>query len=109
MWRGVGVPANGFAIRFDHGGAKVRMFDNNGNPTTGDIDLATLTGHPETGQGGRGDGVGFSGNGADAYVNVNTGNGTPWITVLNANGTLRYSRKVADEFETISSDRLDGV
>lgn len=46
IWHGVGVTANGFAVRFARNGAKVRMFDNAGNPTSEDIDLATLTGKP---------------------------------------------------------------
>jgi hypothetical protein len=73
------------------------MFDNAGNPTTTNISLVTLTGNPNAGGGGRGGGAGFHGNGTDAYVHIATGGGTPWLTVLNANGTLRYSRKVADE------------
>src|SRR5262249_53048818 len=73
IWHGAAVTRNGFAVRFDQGGAKVRVFRNDGTPLTGNIDLATLTGNPATGQGGRGDSTGFHGNGDDAYVNVNTG------------------------------------
>src|SRR2546430_2053765 len=84
------------AVRFDLAGAQVRMFDNSGNPTTANIDLAALTGHLIAGGGGRGDSTGFHGNGKDAYVAVSTGtddqgNKAVWVTVLNASGTLRYS------------------
>ncbi len=111
IWHGVGVSSNGFAVRFSYGsGAKVRLFDNSGNPTSSDIDLATLTGHPEAGAGGRGDGTGFHGNGRDAYVHVCTaGGGVLWATVLNADGTLRWSRGVADTNETLVANRVDGA
>ena len=96
IWHGVGVTSNGFAVRFDAGGAKVRMFDNSGNPTTTNIDLAAVTGYAIAAAGGRGDGAGFHGNGKDAYVAVNAGTDDQgakavWVTVLNANGTVRYS------------------
>jgi hypothetical protein len=109
------VTRNGFAVRFDQGGAKVRVFGNDGTPVTGNIDLATLTGNPATGQGGRGDGTGFHGNGNDAYVNINTGRDAAdginkaWVTVLNANGSLRYSRPVSDDVPLVGSDRVDAA
>ncbi len=97
-WHGAGVTANGFALRFSTPtGVAVRMFDNNGNPTTGDLNLATLTGHAEAGGGGRGDGAGFHGNGNDAYVAVCNYASGAWVTVLNTNGTVRYSRNVSDQ------------
>jgi len=96
MWHGVGVTANGFAIRFSQGGAKVRLFDNDGNPQGPNIDLAAVTGHPEAGGGGRGDSTGFTGNGKDAYVHACPSAVGPWVTVLNANGTVRYSRQLTD-------------
>jgi len=114
MWHGVGATANGFAVRFNDGGvASVRLFDNAGNPTTANINLATLTGRPEAGSGGRGDGTGFHGNGKDAYVYANSGNpgtgNTPQVTVLNADGTLRWSRAVGDPGDLPASDRLDAA
>ena len=109
IWHGSGVTSNGFAVRFNSGGTKVRMFDNTGNPTSADIDLATLTGIAATSGGGRGDGTGFHGNGKDAYLYVTSGAGGVYITVLNANGTLRYARNVADTNETIVADRVDGA
>jgi hypothetical protein len=98
-WHGAGVTANGFAVRFADatGAATVRMFDNNGNPTTGNLTLATLTGHPEAGGGGRGDSTGFHGNGNDAYVAVCNYASGAWVTVLNTNGTVRFSRNVSDQ------------
>src|SRR5262249_7328803 len=42
MWHGVGVVRGGFAIRFDQGGAKVRLFRNDGTPLTENIDVATF-------------------------------------------------------------------
>jgi hypothetical protein len=107
MWHGVGVTANGFAVRFNPSGAAVRLFDNAGNPISTNLNLATVAGHPEAGGGGRGDGIGFHGNGKDAYVYVcGSGNG-PWVTVLNADGTLRWSRGVADAGETIGAGSGD--
>jgi hypothetical protein len=112
MWHGVGVTANGFAIRFAQGGrAKVRMFDNAGNPTTGNLDLGTLTGFEITASGGRGDGAGFHGNGVDAYVLANSGtqDGTNavWVTVLNADGTVRWSKSAADDLVIGANRRVD--
>jgi len=110
MWHGVGVTANGFAVRFGQGGvAKVRVFDNSGNPKTGNINLATLTGEPNAAGGGRGDGAGFHGNGRDAYVHIANGAAGPWVTVLNSDGTLRWSRKAAEDHETIGADRVDAA
>ncbi|HKS38174.1 MAG TPA: hypothetical protein VJW76_13335 [Verrucomicrobiae bacterium] len=115
IWHGVGVTSNGFAVRFDSGGAKVRMFDNSGNPTSTNIDLATLTGIPGAAGGGRGDGTGFHGNGRDAYVAVTSGvddqaRRQVFVTVLNANGTLRYSKAVTtNEVLLTNSDRVDAA
>jgi hypothetical protein len=115
--RGVGVTANGFALRWnqEHGGnATMRLFDNAGNPTSTNINLATLTGHPEVASGGNGSGgdvgqgSGFHGNGVDAYVYANSGGtpGTPWVTVINADGTLRWSREVQDDSDPIDTSTV---
>jgi hypothetical protein len=116
MYRGVGVTANGFALRWTQngGGSTMRLFDNAGNPTSADINLATLTGHPEVSQGGNGgggdvaNGNGFHGNGVDAYVYANSGGspGTPWVTVINADGTLRWSRQVQDDSDPIDTSAV---
>jgi len=53
---GTAATANGFAIRFNVGTERIRLFDNNGNPLGTNINIAAVTGHPEAGQGGRGDG-----------------------------------------------------
>lgn len=96
---GAAVTANGFAIRWNGaGGANVRLFANDGTPTTANMQLATLTGHPEASGGGDGGGSGINGNGKDAYVIVGDYGGTTvWVTVLNADGTVRWSRDVADD------------
>ncbi len=104
MWHGVGVTENGFAIRFAKGGrTTVRMFDNDGNATSGDLDLGTLTGFEAAAGGGRGDGAGFHGNATDAYVAVNSGtqDGTNvvWVTVLNTDGTVRWSKSAVDDLQ----------
>jgi len=114
VWHGVGVTSNGFAVRFDSGGAKVRMFDNSGNPTSTNIDLGALTGFPIAAGGGRGDGAGFHGNGKDAYVAVNAGtddqgNLAVWVTVLNANGTLRYSTNATAGMALVKPGRVDAA
>lgn len=112
MWHGVGVVSNGFAIRYKahNGPVVVRMFDNAGNPTTGDLVLADITGHPEAGGGGRGDGAGFHGNGKDAYVAVCSYGPGAWVTVLNANGTVRWSKNVADDLPNmVSVGRTDAA
>lgn len=110
MWHGAGVTSNGFALRFRwQSRTTVRLFDNAGNPTSANIDLATLTGIPATSGGDRGDGVGFHGNGKDAYVYLCSGAGGPWLTVLNADGTLRYARSVADAGDDIVANRVDAA
>src|SRR5947208_14629038 len=76
------------------------------------IKVAKATDDPEAGNGGRGDGRGFKGNGNDAYVWACNGASGPWVTVFNANGTVRYSRKVADPADNATgggSDRLDAA
>ena len=122
-WHGVGATANGFAVRFADfltanwpQTSTVRMFDNNGNPTTGNLRLGPLTGHPQVDDGNyeRGDSTGFHGNGKDAYVyanpynNVNGRNGF-WVTVLNTNGTVRWSRDVSDDLTLGAADRGDAA
>src|SRR5258706_4959211 len=105
---GVAVTANGFAVRWGGvgGTATVRLFDNAGNPTTTNLQMAVITGHPEAAGGGDGNDHGISGNGKDAYVlscNYSSGgtNGF-WVTVLNANGTARWSRDVAPELTMVN-------
>jgi hypothetical protein len=110
MWHGAGVTKDGFGLRFaGPGGATVRLFDNAGNPTSTNIDLATITGFPEAGAGGRGDSAGFHGNGNDAYVAVAGSSATVWVTVLNANGTVRYSKAVADDLTLSSVEAADAA
>jgi len=115
MWHGVAVAKDGFAVRFsdDIAGTCVRMFDNDGNPTTANLVLASLTGYLQAGGGGRGDGAGFHGNGRDAYVhaaeyNIGGTNGF-WVTVLNTNGTVRWSRDVSDDLTLVSVGRGDAA
>ncbi|HPA48441.1 MAG TPA: hypothetical protein PK395_21940 [bacterium] len=114
QWHGIGSTQNGFAVRWDSGGPKVRMFDNQGNPTTGNIVMSTLTGDGGYGGGGRGDGAGFHGNGKDAYVIINTGsndlytNGT-FLACLNADGTLKWKAVASDDVPYSSSDRVDAA
>lgn len=115
IWHGVGVTKNGFAVRFAQGGrTKVRLFDNSGNPLGPNIDIGTLTGKEPTAAGGRGDGTGFHGNGNDAYVLVSSAPNEAsvpkvWLTVLNADGTLRYSRVANDDIEASNTERVDAA
>ncbi|HOJ61018.1 MAG TPA: hypothetical protein PK878_12090 [bacterium] len=114
IWHGVGVTRNGFAVRFNEGGrAQVRLFTNDGTPKGDNIDLGTLAGNEGPAGGGRGDGTGFHGNGVDAYAVCNSadanGDGARevYLTVINEDGTLRYSRIATDDFEFANSDRVD--
>lgn len=113
---GVGVTSNGFAIRFDKGGPTFRLFDNDGNPTSGDINMAAQVGtflgggpEPTAGAGGRGDGVGWHGNYKDAYVNVCAASGGVYVTVYNADGSVRYHRQTFDVGFANNGDRVDGA
>jgi len=115
LWHGLGVSSNGFAIRFPDSvrGTCVRFFDNNGTPLTTNLPLTTLVGDPRAGGGGRGDGAGFHGNGKDAYVhaadyNLNGTNGF-WVTVLNANGTVRWAKDVASDLTVTGVGRGDAA
>lgn len=103
IWHGSAVTANGFAVRYSvtPGGAKLQRFDNSGNKVGEEIDLATATGSPISAGGGRGEGIGFHGNGRDAYVLATAGSdgdGKPqiWVAVLNADGTKRWARNLGD-------------
>ena len=115
MWHGAGATKDGFAVRFAAPSATVRLFDNTGNPVTTNLDLGTLTTFAIAGGGGRGDGAGFHGNGKDAYVVVSTGTDPTdslpkvWVTVLNTNGTVRYSKSVADDLTLATADRADAA
>lgn len=113
MWHGAGVTKNGFAIRFsDNGPGRIRLFDLAGKAVSTNIDLAAVAGTPIAAGGGRGDGVGFHGNGNDAYAAVavgkdDEGKNHVWVTVLNANGTLRWSKSVSDDLELFGPGRCD--
>lgn len=114
MWHGVGVTRNGFAIRFAgaDGRARIRLFDNAGTPLSTNIDLATVATNEVLAAGGRGDGVGFHGNGNDAYAAVaagvdGEGRRQVAVAVLNADGTLRWSRNVSDDLELGGDGRCD--
>lgn len=103
IWHGSAVTANGFAVRYAPAGtgAKLQRFDNSGNKVGDEVDLATLTGSPISAGGGRGEGIGFHGNGKDAYVLATAGTDTEgkpqiWVSVINADGTLRWARTVGD-------------
>jgi hypothetical protein len=119
MWHGSGVTKDGFAIRFMTAGtATVRLFNNSGTPISTNINIAELTGNPIAGGGGRGDSAGFHGNGTDAYVIVNTGTdstaepntqGRVWLTVLNTNGVVRYSKSAIDDINLISMGSADAA
>jgi len=112
MWHGAAATANGFALRFATSGGRIRFFDNNGLPLTTNIDIAAVTGHPEAGPNDRGDGSGFKGNGRDAIVYAANSAAGPWVTVFNANGTVRYSRAVTGtnvDGLFPNSDRLDAA
>ena len=116
IWHGVGVTKNGFAVRFSWNGVgAVRLFDNSGAPISTNLDIAKITGKVGAASGNRGDGVGFHGNGNDAYVVVNNGTDDQgakqvWLTVLNANdGSARYSRAVADDISLTGPDRVDAA
>lgn len=114
-WHGLGVSANGFAVRFlSNGKTMVRMFDNDGNALSSNLDIAALTGAPVAGLGGNGLGAGFHGNGKDAYVLVNTGTNTSaqakvWLTVLGTNGTVKYSKSVVDDLNLASVENADAA
>jgi len=115
MWHGVGVVNGGFAARFaTSSGDKVRLFKNDGTPITTNINLATVTGLPMAGTGGQGENTGFHGNGLNAYVVANAGldaAGSPavCVTVLNTNGTVRYSKSVVDDITLLSADSADAA
>lgn len=115
MWHGSGVTSNGFAIRFGGpDGATVRLFKNDGTPISTNIILTSATGFAIAGGGGRGDQAGFHGNGKDAYVHVTSGNDDQgnkqvWVTVLNNDGTVRYSKGAIDDVPLTDPDRVDGA
>jgi len=124
---GVGVTSNGFAIRFGLGTGSTpafRLFDNDGNPTSTNIIMAEAVGafltngfEPTAGGGIRGDGVGWRGNYKDAYVHVCVGDqfsssdsrGPVYVTVYNADGSVRYHRPAFDVGSTNNGTRVDGA
>ncbi len=114
IWHGVGVTKNGFAVRFAQGGRTiVRCFDNNGDPITGNLDIGTVSGQEGAASGGRGDGTGFHGNGVDTYAITTSADGNGdgakevYLTVLNADGSHRFTRIASDDFEFSNNDRVD--
>jgi hypothetical protein len=115
IWHGSAALPDGFAVQFNcsaDGGEQIRLFDNNGNPKGPNISLAAASGVPEAGQGGKNDGGGFKSNGRDAYaLFARTAKG-PWVTVINADGTVRYSKPATTTNELgayANQDRIDGA
>jgi len=113
MWHGLGVTKGGFGVAFsDNGPARVRLFRNDGTPISTNIDLASLAGSPVAGAAGRGDGGGFHGNGNDAYAAIAAGADADgkkhvWVSVINTNGTLRWSKSAFDDLELLGTERCD--
>lgn len=78
QWGGVAPLANGFVVRYELSGAgiKLRYYDNDGNPTTGDVDLGAVTYVDSEGidvggvmgMGGRGDNEGMDTDADDRVV-----------------------------------------
>ncbi len=101
IWHGTAVTANGFAVRYSAvGRAKIRLFTNDGNAVGAELDAAAVTGSEISAGGGRGENIGFNGNGKDAYVLATAGTdaaGAPqiWVAVLNADGTKRWAHTLA--------------
>jgi hypothetical protein len=102
IWHGTAVTANGFAVRYGTpAGAKLRFFKNNGDPVGDEVLAADAAGSPIANGGGRGEEIGFNGNGKDAYVLATKGtdaDGLPqiWVAVFNADGSRRWTRTVND-------------
>jgi hypothetical protein len=116
MWHGAAVTKNGFALRFALNGAgTIRLFNNDGTPASTNIDLATLATNSIVAAGGRGDSIGFQGNGKDAYVLATygfddvSGLNQAWITVLNTNGTIRYTKAVSDDIPPLAVKSIDAA
>ena len=113
MWHGVGATKNGFAVRFsDNGPGVIRLFNNDGTPASTNLNLGELVGNPIAAGGGRGDGVGFHGNGNDAYASVaigkdGDGKNHVWVSVISTNGTVRWSKSVSDDLELLGPGRCD--
>ncbi len=114
MWHGIGSIADGFAARWrSEGRTTVRLFNNDGTPKTGNIDLGDLTELEGTSGGGRGDGAGFHGNGIDTYVVANAQDADDfpgeevYLTALNADGSLKWTTVASDDFEYVNADRVD--
>jgi hypothetical protein len=112
IWHGAAVTQNGFAIRGAH---SLRFFDNTGTALGPDVDVAALTGDPAYARSGdRGEAVGFHGNGKDAYVLATAGtdlNGVKgiFVTVFNADGTLRWATNATVGFTLNSPGRTDAA
>ncbi len=65
LWYGLAIGQDGFGVRYDVESPKIRFFDNRLNPISEEITLPReLTG------GGRGENVGWHGNGKDAFLLV---------------------------------------
>ncbi|MFH1739594.1 MAG: hypothetical protein ABIH23_11350, partial [bacterium] len=83
MWHGIATFEGGFGVRYANAGINVRFFDNNLNPTTGQILLpGTLN------SGGRGDSAGFHANKKGDCVLV-TGEPTCVVAVLDKLGNVK--------------------
>ncbi len=121
-WHGIAPLANGFACRVAADTIKMRIFDNDGNPVTGDIDMADYTFVDGEGvnvgavlnNGGRGDGMGFDSNANDRIVitgktDVDGITGTEvYAAAFDASGNLVVGPiLVSDGFADINCDRVD--
>lgn len=115
MWHGAATLKDGFAIRFEKKGrGTIRIFNNDGSPRTGDIDLGLLAGDDRYAAGGRGDGNGFHGNGGDSIVSVTTAKDAdlrtkPYVMVINADGSLRWAKAAAQDIPSSVGGGVDAA
>jgi hypothetical protein len=112
MWHGSAVTATSFGIR---AARSLRFFNNDGTPLGDNVDVETLTGDAVyVGGTDRGESVPFHGNGKDAYVLAALGtdkNGVRgvFVTVFNADGTLRWATNGTAGLTITATGRVDAA
>lgn len=111
MWHGSAVTATGFGIR---AARSLRFFNNDGVPLGDNVDVAALTGDAVfSGGTDRGESVPFHGNGKDAYVLAALGDKDGvrgvYITVFNADGTVRWATNGTAGLTITATGRVDAA
>lgn len=103
IWYGLAMGEKGFGARFNLESAFIRFFDNRLTPLSDDIPLSR-----EFAEGGRGENIGWHGNGKNEFLVTSKCSSTLYFQIFNSRGTPKFEPHKLDQ-TGIYSERCDGA